>query len=243
MVFRPVHKKQHMKKTFLFASSFFLLLACNQSGEQAANNNISDTGTHSAHNSTDTPAGANGAGGSGNLSGQSMMSLMEKNMDEMKNVESLGSNDKDFASMMKIHHMGAMEMARLQLTQGADQQVKEMAQKMLTEQQKEISELDAFLANNNQPNSAATNKKSPFYDGVIKEMDELKMDTNNHTGTMDQQFVQMMIPHHQGAIAMANHYLKTGAQDQKLKTMANSIKTDQQKEIQQMQAWLAANRK
>lgn len=232
-----------MKKTFLFAGSLFLLLACNQSGEQAANDNVSDTGSHSAHHNTDTVAGTNATGGSGAMSGQSMMSLMEKNMDEMKNVQSLGSNDKDFASMMKIHHMGAVEMVKLQLAQGTNQEVNTMAKKMLGEQQREISELDGFLANNNQPNSAGTNNKSAFYERVLKEMDDMKMDTMTHSGPVDQQFVQMMIPHHQGAIAMVNHYLKTGAKDQKLKAMANTIKADQQKEILQMQTWLAANRK
>ena len=159
-------------------------------------------------------------------------------MDQMKEMRSLGSNDKDFAAMMKIHHMGATEMARLQVAQGTNQQVKDMAQKMLSDQQKEIGQLDAFLNNNNQ-NSVGQEKSSPFYDRVMKEMKSMKMDDMNHSGSIDQQFVQMMIPHHQGGIAMANLYLENGAQDQTLKSIANKIKTDQQKEIQQMQAWQA----
>lgn len=224
-----------MKKAFYVAGAFSLLLACNQSEQQGSTNTTSDTASHSTHNN-DT-AGTAGNSGTGNQSGQSMMDLMEKNMDQMKEVESLGSNDKDFAAMMKIHHMGALEMARQQIAQGTDQQVKDMAQKMLASQQQEISELDAFLAGSNQ-NSAATEKKSPFHERVMKEMDDLKMDNGNHSGSIDQQFIQMMIPHHQGGVAMADLYLKTGAQDQKLKAMANKIKTDQQKEIQQMQTWL-----
>ena len=212
------------------------LIACD-SGQQNTDNNVSDTASHSAHQDST----ANQGSGSGDMSGQSMMSLMERNMDQMKEVRSLGSSDKDFASMMKIHHMGATEMARLQLAQGTDQQVKDMAQRMMDEQQREIGELDAFLARDDH-NSAGQNQNSPFYDRVMKEMDKLKMDDANHSGSVDQQFVQMMIPHHQGGIAMADLYLKTGAQDQKLKAMAGKIKTDQQKEIQQLQAWQANHR-
>jgi uncharacterized protein (DUF305 family) len=227
-----------MKKAIFPAGIFFLLMACNQSEQQTTNNNVSDTASHDAHTGNSTSAGANRAGGSNEATRQSMMELMEKNMDQMKEVRSLGSTDKDFASMMKIHHMGATEMARLQLAQGTDQQVKDMAQRMLDNQQKEIRDMDAFLANDNH-NSAGQSKSSPFYDRVMKEMDRMKMDNGDHSGSTDQQFVQMMIPHHQGGVAMANLYLKTSGQDQKLKALANSIKTDQQKEIQQMQAWLA----
>jgi|GEM_PF-801019 len=225
-----------MKKAFFIAGSFFALMACNQSGQQGSGNNANDTASHSAHNGNTSGDSTNQGGTSTTTSGQSMMSLMQKNMDEMKNARSLGSTDKDFAFLMKIHHMGAVEMARMQIAQGTNQQLKDMAQKMIDDQQREISELDAFLSANNTQTNSASDKSSPFYDRVMKEMDGMKMDHSSHSGSVDQQFVQMMIPHHQGGIAMADLYLKTGAQDQKLKTIANKIKTEQQKEIQQMQA-------
>lgn len=228
-----------MKKTFFLAGSLFVLVACNQSEQQPADANVSDTASHGAHNTAhDTTAGG---AGTANGAGQSMMELMDRNMDQMDDLRSLGNNDKDFASLMKIHHTGAMEMARLLVAQGTDPQLKEMVQKMLTEQQREISEFDAFLSGNNQ-NSAGTDKNSAFYDRAMKEMDDMDMDDVKHSGTVDQQFVQMMIPHHQGAIKMADLYLKAGAQNEKLKALANTIKTDQQKEIQQMQAWLAGRK-
>jgi uncharacterized protein (DUF305 family) len=221
-----------MRKGLLTAGLFYMLTACNQSEQQTGNTNVSDTASHSAHNDH--------AGNNGTDKGQegSMMSLMERNMEQMEKMRSLGSSDKDFAAMMKIHHMGAIEMARVQLANGTDEQVKAMAQRMIDDQQQEISALDAFLNNNNQ-NSAATDKRSPFYDKVMKEMDNLDMDDMEHSGSVDRQFLQMMIPHHQGGIAMADLYLKNGAQDQKLKAMAGKIKTEQQKEIQQMQGRLA----
>lgn len=52
----------------------------------------------------------------------------------------------------------------------------------------------------------------------------------------DQHFIQMMIPHHQGAVDMANLALEK-AQNPELKTLAEAIKTSQTMEINQMREW------
>jgi uncharacterized protein (DUF305 family) len=46
-----------------------------------------------------------------------------------------------------------------------------------------------------------------------------------------------MIPHHQGAIDMANAALKN-AKHEEIKTLATAIIASQQKEIDEMKAWL-----
>jgi uncharacterized protein (DUF305 family) len=51
-----------------------------------------------------------------------------------------------------------------------------------------------------------------------------------------------MVPHHQGAIDMAEVELKYGT-DPKLKQMAARIIADQQREIAFMQAWTARHKK
>jgi uncharacterized protein (DUF305 family) len=55
-------------------------------------------------------------------------------------------------------------------------------------------------------------------------------------GQTEQHFIVMMIPHHEDAIAMADLAL-TRAQHPELKTLAQSIKTTQTREIQDMQTW------
>jgi uncharacterized protein (DUF305 family) len=65
---------------------------------------------------------------------------------------------------------------------------------------------------------------------------------SNHTGPVDRQFVRMMIPHHQSAIDMARAYIRSGAHEEKLKTMANNIISSQQKEINDLQSWLTNNK-
>jgi uncharacterized protein (DUF305 family) len=56
-------------------------------------------------------------------------------------------------------------------------------------------------------------------------------------GLPEHDFVVMMIPHHQGAIDMAKALLLRTA-DPELRNLAQGIITEQQNEIQVMQAWL-----
>lgn len=52
----------------------------------------------------------------------------------------------------------------------------------------------------------------------------------------DQQFIIMMIPHHEDAIAMANMAL-TRAQHPEIKQLSENIKVSQSREIEQMRSW------
>jgi uncharacterized protein (DUF305 family) len=56
------------------------------------------------------------------------------------------------------------------------------------------------------------------------------------TGNPDQDFVAMMIPHHQGAVSMAEVELRYG-HDPFLRKLAKDIIAAQDKEIEQMNKW------
>lgn len=56
-------------------------------------------------------------------------------------------------------------------------------------------------------------------------------------GIPEHDFVTMMMPHHQGAIDMAQALLLT-TKDPELRNLAQGIITEQQNEIRLMQAWL-----
>jgi uncharacterized protein (DUF305 family) len=60
------------------------------------------------------------------------------------------------------------------------------------------------------------------------------------TGDPDKDFVTMMMAHHQGAIDMAKVELEYG-KDPTLRALAEAIIAAQAKEIEEMQAWLAAH--
>ena len=62
------------------------------------------------------------------------------------------------------------------------------------------------------------------------------------TGNADIDFMNGMIPHHQGAIDMAKVVLKYG-KDAQTRKLAEQIIADQEKEIALMQAWLRRNTK
>jgi uncharacterized protein (DUF305 family) len=62
------------------------------------------------------------------------------------------------------------------------------------------------------------------------------------TGDPDHDFVTMMIPHHQGAIDMAQAELAHGKEPE-IRKMAQSIVDAQKKEIGEMQTWLKAHQK
>jgi uncharacterized protein (DUF305 family) len=57
-------------------------------------------------------------------------------------------------------------------------------------------------------------------------------------GDVDHDFCTMMIPHHQGAIEMAEAELAYGT-DPVMRRLAEEILVDQQSEIQAMQLWLS----
>lgn len=74
--------------------------------------------------------------------------------------------------------------------------------------------------------------------GMEVSMNDMMSELSAVTGTeRDEQFLRMMIVHHQGAIAMAERVLETTERPE-LKTMADAIISAQSVEIDQMKTWL-----
>ena len=63
-----------------------------------------------------------------------------------------------------------------------------------------------------------------------------------YSGNADVDFIKGMIPHHQGAVAMAKIVLAHG-KDPDVRKLAEGIIADQEKEIAMMTAWLKKNGK
>jgi uncharacterized protein (DUF305 family) len=70
-----------------------------------------------------------------------------KMMREMT-VPYTGSSDVDFVRGMIPHHQGAIDMAKVQLAHGKDPAIRALAEKIITDQEKEIAQMSDWLKKN-----------------------------------------------------------------------------------------------
>jgi len=178
---------------------------------------------------------------------------MGKMMTDMQ-AKSSGEVDHDFVAMMVPHHQGAIDMAEAELRYGRNEQLLRIAQQIIIEQLQEIaamriaigervSRYEALLAAGvpgaSSPASPAGAKEpapslkaeAPFIAENDAAMDRMmKGMTITPSGDSDHDFVAMMVPHHQGAIDMAEAELRYG-HDARLRLIAQEIIVDQMQEI------------
>ncbi len=151
-------------------------------------------------------------------------------------------NDADvtFAQGMIPHHEQAIEMADIALdpNMGASGQVSDLATRIKGGQDPEIELMTGWLTAWGQPLQMATDEghEMSSMDGMMsaEEMDTLG--TMNGAG-FDTMWMEMMIRHHQGAIAMAQTVKATGSSPDVL-ALADQVIAAQQAEITEMQALL-----
>ena len=85
---------------------------------------------------------------SGSMDMKAMMAGMSEKMAAMPPS---GNPDIDFAAMMRIHHIGALDMAEAELKNGKNAQMRSMAKSIIAAQKKEIAQFDKFLAAQGHP--------------------------------------------------------------------------------------------
>jgi len=184
-----------MKKLLIFGSAFALILtSCSNESTSTTSDKDSVTNETNETVNTTTPSsdtGMSNMNGSNMSSNMTMMQNMQKMMDDMKGMQSSGNPDNDFASMMKAHHLAAIEMAQMEVSKGGNAEMKVMAQKMIDDQQKEVAEFNTFLSGHD-----AHGGGDAFFKEAMSIMSNMKMEMDN-AGSMDKQFAQMMLSHHQ----------------------------------------------
>jgi uncharacterized protein (DUF305 family) len=143
-------------------------------------------------------------------------------------------NDADvmFASMMIPHHNQAIEMSDILLAKDdTDSEVAALAQKIKTAQGPEVAQMTGWLVGWGEDPSTGGMQHGGD-DGMMSqaEMDALR----NATGdAATQLFLDGMIKHHTGAIAMAKTELEEGANPD-AKKLAQAIIDSQEAEIAEM---------
>jgi len=163
----------------------------------------------------------------------------EMNHSEMQSAPSAAAQpyDLQFLDTMIAHHEGAIEMAKAAETKTQIAELKSFAAKIVADQQRENNEMKRWRDGWFAGKPSALNMEMAGMKDSMKGMNTTKM--NAASGSVfDLEFVNQMIPHHQGAILMAREAL-TKAEHPEIKTLANQIIKAQEAEIKMMQDWKA----
>ncbi|MCU0493954.1 MAG: DUF305 domain-containing protein [Chloroflexaceae bacterium] len=135
--------------------------------------------------------------------------------------------DAQFIDGMIVHHQGAIVMANQALKESQRPEIRQLSETIVQAQQAEITQMQGWRAAWF-PNLAETKGMN---------MDMGPMEVAAGDAPFDQRFIEAMIPHHEGAIAMAKE-AQQKAERQEIKTLASQIITAQEAEIAQMRGWL-----
>ncbi|MGI8558952.1 MAG: DUF305 domain-containing protein [Solirubrobacteraceae bacterium] len=157
--------------------------------------------------------------------------------------------DRAFVAEMIPHHKLAVQMARSAQTQGTHPETKTLANNIVATQNREISlmsgvasQINAKIDTQAESGSGAGTLMSANAQALGMPMDQMGMSMNMHNldgaKPFDRAFIDMMTPHHKGAIAMAQAELAKGT-NPKLKTLAQTIIGGQSKEVSEMRSWRA----
>lgn len=156
-------------------------------------------------------------------------------------------NDVDFSTMMIPHHAQAIAMADLAEKQATDPALRAMAPKISAAQGPEISRMSGWLKAWGAPQPAAAGAQAGGMAGMpgmgdesgsmmsAKEMASL---SGASGPAFDRMWTQLMIRHHQGAVAMARTELARGTNPESIQ-LAHAIVNGQTKEIAELNAILA----
>ena len=146
-------------------------------------------------------------------------------------------NDADvaFAQGMIPHHEQAIDMADMVLERGEDAEVKALAEDIKAAQGPEIETLRGWLEDWGEEESADAGHgdMGGEGDGTMMTDEEMEQLEQASGAELDKMFLEMMIRHHEGAIAMAETELEDG-EFPPAKQMAQNISDTQQAEITKM---------
>jgi uncharacterized protein (DUF305 family) len=161
------------------------------------------------------------------------MAKSEAAMDRMMatmQITPTNNVDRDFVAMMAPHHQGAIDMAEAELSYGHNRRLRSLAQEIIVTQQEEIMEMrvaldDAAASPSIGPEEAAFLAESEAAMNRMMAAMQIKP-----SGDTDRDFVAMMMPHHQGAIDMAEAELRYG-RNEPLRGLAEEIIATQEQQI------------
>ena len=161
---------------------------------------------------------------------------MKKAMNTAPNTDNYNLN---FVLEMTPHHEGGINMAKAIVKYGSNPEVKKIAENIITSQEAQIPIMKELASKfeKEKPSDKQNNKNYINEYNKVKETMFNQMESVTITNDADVNFLQQMIYHHEGAIAMANNILKY-TKDPELKKLAEIIVSSQSNGVKEMRALL-----
>ncbi|MBD2093211.1 DUF305 domain-containing protein [Microcoleus sp. FACHB-1515] len=150
--------------------------------------------------------------------------------------------DLRFIDGMIPHHEGAVVMAQEALQKSNRPEIKQLAQEIIDAQEREIAELKSWRQSwyPDAPTEPVMFDAQMGHDMPMSQEMEASMRMEGSLGAADDQFdlrfINAMVPHHEGAVTMAQQALQNSDRPE-IKQLAQSIIDSQQQEINQMKQW------
>ncbi|MEY2834057.1 MAG: hypothetical protein RLZZ574_3317 [Cyanobacteriota bacterium] len=172
--------------------------------------------------------------------------MMENGHESHDMSMDLGPADADydlrFIDGMLMHHQGAVNMAEEALSKSQRPEIKKLAQDIIAAQNREISQMKEWRTAWYPKADSTPMAYHPQMGHMMAMTDEQKqgmmmsMDLGTADAEFDLRFINAMVPHHEGALVMAQDALSK-SQRPEVKKLAQDILTSQQGEIEQMNQW------
>jgi uncharacterized protein (DUF305 family) len=192
-----------------------------------------------------------------------MMAALHRMAENSQALPPTGNEDLYFALLLRENHWAVVAMSALELSQGQDSSLRQLAANLNHAHQQLIVQLDTTIKRlQNLPpvypnNTMASHHFTDLLDAATAGLHPAAHRTieqvaghvnapnqglraaqaNAGTGSIDRDFAALLLPHHQNSIRLAEAELQHG-QDPALWQAARLILQDQPREIVQAQAWL-----
>jgi uncharacterized protein (DUF305 family) len=156
--------------------------------------------------------------------------------------------DARFMTAMIGHHAQAVEMSRLAPTRAENAAVRRLAERIINAQVDEIATMQGWLRDRGlpvpEPHAAHGAGHEGHGGGLMPGMltpEQMARLEQARGPAFDQLFLQMMIQHHRGAVAMVTELFGSygAGQDETVFKFASDVNVDQTTEIARMQRMLA----
>jgi len=183
--------------------------------------------------SEDAAIGTLGTNSTANMNVQ-MRSRTKGSMMESSPDAANAPLDLQFLDTMSAQHQTAIDMAKTVVAKSDNAQLKAFAEKIIRDQNEEITRMKNWRGIWFAESLPAINMEIPGMMDSIRSLNMKKLEAGGELFNL--RFLEMMIPHHQGAVTMSREALGK-AKHAEIKSLASQIIKSHEVEIKKLQEW------